>query len=235
MGRDAGGVLAVIPARGGSKSIPRKNMLLVGGKPLIARTVAAACNAPGVSRVLVSSDDDEILQTAHDAGAEPHRRPAEIAGDEASSESALFEVLEALRETEGYVPELLIFLQCTSPLTGSVDVQGALETFRQNDADSLVSVCDFGGFVWREDENGQFSGVNHDKAKRLRRQERQPEYVENGAIYIMRVKGFLEARHRFFGKLVPYVMDQRTALELDEIGDLGVLDLLIANNTAESE
>ena len=110
--------LALIPARGGSKGIPGKNLQLIGGRPLVLRSIQAAQASRGVGRVVVSTDDDVIRSLALEAGAEVVSRPEAIAGDTASSESALLHALEMLSE-QGTLPERLVFLQCTSPFTSA--------------------------------------------------------------------------------------------------------------------
>jgi N-acylneuraminate cytidylyltransferase len=118
--------LAIIPARGGSKGIPRKNIRPLAGKPLLAYNIEAARNSRYIQRVVVSTDDPEIARVAQQYGAEVVWRPAEISGDTASSESALLHTLATLREQESYAPDVLVFLQCTSPLTLAEDIDGVI-------------------------------------------------------------------------------------------------------------
>ena len=120
-------VIALIPARGGSKGIPRKNLQSLAGKPLIAHTIEHARQARSVGRVVVSTDDAEIAAVSKQYGAEVVWRPAAISGDTASSESALLHALEYLQQTEGYESDLLVFLQCTSPLTLPEDIDGTVQ------------------------------------------------------------------------------------------------------------
>src|SRR4051812_40546406 len=168
MQRPPSSCLAIIPARGGSKGVPRKNVRLVAGLPLIAWTIRAARDARRVGRIVVSTDDDEIAQVACGHGAEVVRRPAEISGDTASSESALLHTLEQLRRTEDYRPELAAFLQCTSPLMLGEDIDGTIAAMVDQQADSALSVTRFFHFLWRADASGAV-GVNHDKKVRQRR------------------------------------------------------------------
>jgi YrbI family 3-deoxy-D-manno-octulosonate 8-phosphate phosphatase len=218
--------LAIIPARGGSKGVPRKNVTLLAGRPLIAWTIGAAREAKRVTRVVVSTDDAEIARVAGECGAGVVWRPAEISDDSASSESALLHVLGHLRETENYRPELLAFLQCTSPLTTAADIDGTIGAMLDQRADCALSAARFFHFVWRVDSDGA-CGVNHDKRVRQRRQERPPEFLENGAVYAMRTDGFLAARHRFFGKTAIYEVAAGRALEIDEPGDFEVAEVLL--------
>ncbi|MEQ8786847.1 MAG: acylneuraminate cytidylyltransferase [Pirellulaceae bacterium] len=220
-------VLAVIPARGGSKGIPRKNLMTLSGLPLIGHTIRAAQAAQHVTRVLVSTDDAEISVVSRRLGAEVLVRPTEISGDGASSEAALLHALETLRERENYVPELLVFLQCTSPLTSEVDIDGAVELLLEEGADSALSVVPFHYFVWRQDDEGAADGVNHDKRVRPLRQDRPEEFLETGAVYAMRTAGLLEHKHRFFGKTALYVMPPERRWEIDDPVDLRVAEVLL--------
>ncbi len=217
----------VIPARGGSKGIPGKNLRPVGGVPLVARSVAAARAARLVRHVYVSTDDAAIADAARAAGARVIERPADIAGDTASSESALLHALDAI-ERGGPLPELLCFVQCTSPLTTAEDLDGGIDRLRQQGADSLFAALRVHQFLWREDAAAGASGINHDASRRPRRQERAPEYLENGAFYVMQVAGFRQARHRFFGKTALYEMPRQRCLEIDEPADLLVAEAMLA-------
>lgn len=221
-------VLAIIPARGGSKGIPRKNVLPLGGKPLIAHTIDAARASQTVNRVVVSTDDDEIADVALRYGAEVVRRPARLATDTASSEDALVHTLDHLREADGYAPDLIVFLQCTSPLTAPEDIDGTVTTLRDQDADSALAVTAFHYFLWRTDAEGAATGINHDKSVRLMRQQRTPEYLETGAVYVMKTAGFLAARHRFFGKTVLFDTPVERRLEIDDPEDFRIAEERIA-------
>jgi N-acylneuraminate cytidylyltransferase len=212
-------VLALIPARGGSKSLPRKNVLPLGGIPLIAHTIRAAQAASLVTRVVVSTENAEIAALARRFGAGVVNRPIELASDEASSESALLHALDYLETVEGYRPDILCFLQCTSPLTAPDDIDGVLAAMIAAGADTALAVTRFHYFVWRQDAEGDAAGVNHDKAVRLRRQDRHREFLETGAVYAMVADGFRAARHRFFGRTVLHEMPASRVLEIDDPED----------------
>jgi YrbI family 3-deoxy-D-manno-octulosonate 8-phosphate phosphatase len=212
--------LAIIPARGGSKSIPRKNVRPIAGKPLIAWTIEAALAAHHVERVIVSTDDAEIGAVARAHGAEVVWRPAAISGDLDSSESAL---LHALGEIGGH-PPLLVFLQCTSPLTTAEDIDGTVDAMIAENADTALAVKAFHYFLWTTDASGSAEGINHDKSVRLMRQQRQPQWQETGAVYVMKTAGFLEARHRFFGRTALYEMPAARVVEIDEPSDFDVAE-----------
>ena len=219
--------LAIIPARGGSKSVPRKNLLPLAGRPLIAATIEAALQARTVSRVVVSTDDAEIAIVSEKHGAEVVWRPEEISGDRASSEAALLHVLEHLELNEGYRPDLVVFLQCTSPLTTAEDIDGCVRRLLEENADSCLSVAAFHSFLWRKKPDNSAEGINHDKSFRPRRQEMEPQYRETGAVYVTRTEGFRAARHRFFGKTVLYEVDGERCLEIDEPVDVEIAEVLM--------
>jgi N-acylneuraminate cytidylyltransferase len=220
--------LAVIPARGGSKGIPRKNVRPVAGKPLLAWTIEAARLARRVGRVVVSTDDPEIALVARQYGADVIDRPAEISGDTASSEAALLHALDHLRDAEGYDPDRLVFLQCTSPLTAAEDIDGTIDALDREQADTAVAVVPFHYFLWRKDPaTGDGVGINHDKRVRLLRQQREPQYLETGAIYAMKTAGFREARHRFFGKTALYEMPPERRWEIDDPVDMDIGEVLL--------
>ncbi|MEM6393901.1 MAG: acylneuraminate cytidylyltransferase [Planctomycetota bacterium] len=220
--------IAIIPARGGSKGLPRKNVLPLCGKPLIAWTIEAALKAESVEGVYVSTDDAEIAAVSERYGAEVVWRPEDIAGDLASSEDALLHALESLEGEGKALSETLVFLQCTSPLTASVDIDGTVAALREQDADSAVAVIDHHYFLWKPGGEGGVVGVNHDHAgRRLLRQEREPEYLETGAVYVMSVAGFREHKRRFFGTTAAYVMPAERRLEIDEAVDFRVAEVLM--------
>lgn len=219
--------IAIIPARGGSKGIPRKNLQPLAGKPLVAHTIEQARAAHTIDRVLVSTDDAEIGAVAQHDGAEVIWRPAAISGDTASSEAALLHALDALQQSEGAAPELVVFLQCTSPLTQAADIDGAVHALLAEEADTALAVTPFHYFLWQQDEQGNAVGVNHEKAVRLLRQQRALQYRETGAVYVMRTAGFRQAKHRFFGKTALYIMPAERCLEIDEPFDLQVAEWLL--------
>lgn len=220
-------ILSVIPARGGSKGIPGKNICEVSGKPLIAYSIEAALQAKLVDRVVVSTNDQVIADVSEKYGAEVVLRPDAISGDLASSESALLHVLDVLAREENYHPDLLIFLQCTSPLTLPVDIDGTIRVLLESGADTAFAAIPFHYFVWSWNPDGEMVGINHDKKNRLMRQQRQDQFLESGAVYVMRVPGFIAEQHRFFGKTVMYEMPEERCFEIDDPVDLVIAERLI--------
>lgn len=221
------GALVIIPARGGSKSIPRKNVLVMGGLPLIAHTILAARGASRISRVVVSTDDLEIAEIARRYGAYVVDRPAEIAGDTASSESAILHALSAI-EPAGDMCDCVVFLQCTSPLTTSAHIDALVAAVIDSKADSALTVRASHTFIWSQTKDGSAIGLNHDPAYRPRRQDLPPQYAETGAGYAFTRSGFEEFKHRFFGRVALVETSDVPPLEIDEVGDLPPLAALLA-------
>jgi YrbI family 3-deoxy-D-manno-octulosonate 8-phosphate phosphatase len=211
--------LAIIPARGGSKGVPRKNVKDLAGKPLLAHAILAARAAPSISRVVVSTDDAEIAQVAVQWGAEALARPADISGDKASSEAALLHALEELEKREGYKPELVMLIQCTSPLTSGEDLEGLIQTLRDKGADSAFTAAPFYHFLWRREADESAAGINHSGKKRKRRQDLEPQFLENGAAYVMRTALFQSTQDRFCGRVVLHATAPERCLEIDDPAD----------------
>ncbi|MDZ7831118.1 MAG: acylneuraminate cytidylyltransferase [Desulfobacterales bacterium] len=220
-------ILAIIPARGGSKGIPRKNIQSLAGKPLIAHSIEAAKLSQLVDRTIVSTDDPEIEEISQKYGADVIRRPADISGGAAKSEDALLHALRHLGDTESYCPDLIVFLQCTSPLTIAEDIDGTVNALIDENSDSALSVAPFHYFLWKKDNSGNTVGINHDKGRRLMRQEQLPQYIEAGAVYVMKAPEFLNVGHRFFGKTAMYVMPKERCWEIDEPIDLRIAEMLM--------
>ncbi|MEY9835306.1 cytidylyltransferase domain-containing protein [Streptacidiphilus sp. EB103A] len=218
-------VLVVIPARGGSKGVPGKNLAPVGGEPLVVRAVRASLRAHRTTRVVVSTDDVGIMTAVGAAGAQVVRRPADIAGDTSSSESAVLHVLDELARAEVPDPEVVVLVQCTSPFLTPEEIDGVVAAVLDDGADSALTAAPFHGFLWRTDGAGSGSrrsshGVNHDQAHRPRRQDRPEDLLETGAAYAMRTDGFRAAGHRFFGSVALVRTDPARVLEIDEPDDL---------------
>lgn len=220
-------ILTLIPARGGSKGIPRKNIRLIANQPVLAYTIQAAQQTCSITRIVVSTDDDEIARVACAYGAEVVLRPAEISGDTASSESALEHALAYLYEKEKYEPDLVVFLQATSPLRQSHDIQAALDQFARQDADSLFSASAFEGFVWKL-SGDQVTAINYNPLQRPRRQELDGVFLqENGSIYIFKPWVLHKHHNRLGGKISVYVMDRLDSFQLDEPRDLELVEQLM--------
>lgn len=212
-------IVAIIPARGGSKGIPLKNIQPIGGIPLVSRSIRAARNSKYINEVYVSTDSDLIASVSHDAGAQVVVRPSDISGDTASSESALLYTLEHINKNSDYV----VFLQCTSPFTTSHQIDKCIERIINQDADSCFATVSNHRFLWKYLENCDdiVEGINHDGRNRKRRQDLAPEFMETGAIYVMKTEKFLTEKTRFCGKIVNCNFDDESlAFEIDSPFDL---------------
>lgn len=216
-------VLAVIPARGGSKGVPAKNLLPVGGVPLVARAVRECRATRLVTDVVVSTDDQAIAAAAREAGAEVVLRPAAIAGDTATSEAAVLHALDAHEALHGSTVDVVLLVQCTSPFITREDIDGVAGAVVENGADTALTVANFHGFIWRdaaEESTEGGNGVNHDKSFRPRRQDRPQDLLETGAAYAMDAAGLREHQHRFFGRTELVRTDPARVLEIDDPHDL---------------
>jgi len=202
----------------------------VGGKPLIVRSIEAAKKSKKINRIIVSTDDNEISTKAKDSGAEVIERGIELSNDEATSESVLLDVLNKLKKDEDYVPDITVFLQCTSPFTISDDIDGTIDLLHQNKADSAFVATEFHHFLW-QNNNGTMIGINHnEKIFRKRRQDMAPQFLEAGSVYAFLTSGFLSNKNRFFGKIMAHEIPADRVFEIDiplelEIADK--IDLLI--------
>jgi YrbI family 3-deoxy-D-manno-octulosonate 8-phosphate phosphatase len=220
-------ILAIIPARGGSKSIPHKNIYPLAGKPLLAYSIEHARQTPAITRIVVSTDDPQIGAVAQEHGAEVIWRPAEISGDFAASEAALTHVLDSLQEKEGYEPDLIVFLQATSPLRQPDDIQNAIDMLAREQADSLLSVYSMHVFIWRE-QNGEASSFSYDYRNRRMRQNAPEDLVENGSIYIFKPWVLRQLNNRLGGKIALYRMKALDSIQIDEPHDMTMIEMLLA-------
>ncbi|MBA7636689.1 N-acylneuraminate cytidylyltransferase [subsurface metagenome] len=219
-------IIAIIPARGGSKGIPRKNVRLLCGKPLIAYAIEAALDSKYIDRVLVSTEDEEIAEIAREYGSEVIERPSELADDFSTTEPVLEHAVRYMEETEGYQPNVIVLLQPTSPLRNHQHIDEALEAFFTNKYDSLLSVCSSYAFLWKVDDK-RLHPLNYDFQNRPRRQDREPEYRENGAIYITKHDILMHRHNRLGGKIGLYIMPVEASWEIDTEFDLWLCEQLI--------
>jgi CMP-N,N'-diacetyllegionaminic acid synthase len=221
---------AIIPARAGSKRIPRKNLAAVGGKPLVAWTIAAALEASAVRRVIVSTDDPEIASVAKEWGADvPFLRPAHLATDEARSVDVVAHVLESLDP----MPGAIILMQPTSPLRAPEDVDGAARLFEKNGASAVVSVTRLDHpleWVRRIGAGGELIPYVANKVERS--QDAEELYVLNGALYVIGAETLLRERTFAPAGTLAYPMPPERSLDVDEPWQLRVADALLRDSHA---
>lgn len=208
---------AIILARGGSKGIPKKNIMDFAGRPLLAWSILQARDSGVVDAVYVSSDSDEILEVAAWYGAVAIKRPDELATDTSTSDVALLHVLDQLRGERGADPERVIFLQATSPLREPSDIDGAVAAFHSQGADSLFTDAVLDDLCAWYEEDGILKGKTFDPFNRGRRQDRKPLYLENGSIYVFKPALLRNTGNRLGGKIARYTMDYWKSFEIDTI------------------
>ena len=210
-------IVAIIPARGGSKGIPRKNILPLFDKPLITWTIEQALAVPGL-RVIVSTEDDEIAEVAASSGAEVMRRPPELALDTTPSEPVIEHVIGELT-ARGERPDAVMFLQATSPVRLPGTLARAVAEFDASGADSLVAVVPESPFLWNFTHPAT---ADYDFTHRPRRQDipaDQKKYRENGSLYLTRTEVYARDHNRLGGHIELFVLDEVEAVDVDTHSD----------------
>ena len=220
MNSEIGRVLGIVPARGGSKGVPRKNVRELAGKPLIVWTIEAAQRAQHIERVVVSTDDDEIAAVAATAGAEVIRRPAEIAEDTTPTEPSLFHMLDELEAREGYAPDAVSLLQCTSPLRGADLIDDCVGLLFETGCDAVMTVLHVQHWYLSGtmDQENRFR-PEYEYAKRPRSQEMPEKYRENGAVYVTRLGALRHYGNRLGGDVRVIPMDPVRSVDIDSEED----------------
>jgi len=212
-------VLALVPARGGSKGIPGKNIIPLGGKPLIAWTIEAATAVDAIDRLIVSTDDEAIARVAQDYQCEvPFMRPAELAADDTAGIDV---VLHALDELDHF--DIIVLLQPTSPFRTAAHIDGAMRLLMEQRAPSVVSVAQSAKppeWLYYTDDNGRLEPMLKGREDLSRRQDSKPVFYLNGAIYVARTE-WLREQGGFVGDdTVAYVMPAESSIDIDEPWDL---------------
>ena len=229
-----GKALAIVPARGGSKGLPGKNLRLLDGRPLVAWPVSAALGAASVDRVIISTDDVAIAEAARTAGADvPFLRPAYLANDTASSMDVILHALDTLA-SQGHEYEYVILLEPTSPLTESSDVEDALSRLRAAGAaaDAIVGICRVESthpeYDVRRDPNGLISPYAAPDFKSLRRRQDIEElYFLEGSLYISRVEAFRRYKTFYHERTLGYEVPRWKSVEVDDIFDFIMVEAVV--------
>lgn len=225
-------VLGIVPARGGSKGIPRKNLVSISGRPLLAYTLEEARRSHKLDRILLSTDDHEIAALGRESGVEvPFLRPADLASDVASVDAVVAHALDWMLGHEGYVPDAFVILHPTTPLRTAVHIDEAVDMLAASDADAVVSVSppmehpaemvvfEASRMRFLLPDGGYLAGVQR---------QRYPDcYFLNGAIYVTRTGAFRSTGSRFGRTTVPYMMDPLDSIDIDTMADLVLAELLV--------
>ena len=226
--------LAIIPARGGSKRLPRKNVLDLAGKPLIAWTIEAALECTFIDEVMVTTDDEEIAQVARRFGANvPFLRPAILSGDMATSFDAIKHTINFYIDKldKGY--DYVILLQPTSPLRTSRDIVGSVDVLFQKKSDAVISVCEADHSpLWMNTltDDHSLAGFIREEALNQRSQDLQKYYRLNGAIYICKTDNLLEDRSFFLSKnIFAYTMEKEDSIDIDDLFDFRLANLILSS------
>ena len=233
------GALGLIPARGGSKGIPRKNLRAVGGIPLVTHAVMQSLGAASIGRTLISTDDEEIRDVALAAGGEvPFMRPIELAEDTTPTLGVVQHTLNWLRLADHALPVLVVLLQPTSPLRRSWHIDEAVDLLCRSQADSVVSVTEFSPsplLARTVDKNRHIKELFSGGQKHLRRQDMPTYYYPNGAIYVLRSALVLSGASLLGQDTRAYLMDAADSVDIDCNLDLQFAEMIYANRAAEEE
>ena len=220
-------VVAFIPARGGSKGIPGKNIKLINGKPLIEYTIKQALNSEYVARVVVSTDCEAIAKVALSCGAEvPFMRPSYLASDQCTTESAMEHFIDFC-DSVGYAPDYIMLLQATSPVRFQYTIDNAVKYIIESTFDSILAVSESHRFFWK---NKSSPTATYNYSERPRRQDINPHdryYTETGSIYITNVELFKKFKNRLCGKIGLFEIDEVESFEIDTMLDFDFCEHLI--------
>lgn len=226
-------ILAIIPARGGSKGLPLKNILPLAGKPLIAWTIDAAKKSKYIDRCIISTDDKKIANVSIEYGGDvPFLRPAEIATDTANSTDVIIHAINTVEEKY----DLIVLLQPTSPLRGEKDISLALELMEKEDASALVSMANLRHPIeWtsRLTSNLRVPDLVNKSSNNTGRQEFDQKYELNGAIFISIIDLFIKERSFITKQTIAYIMPVERSVDIDDIFDFGFAEYLMRNTLTE--
>ena len=230
MTRQSQRVLALIPARGGSKGVPRKNLAMIAGKTLLEYTLEAALGSEAINDAYLSSDDAEILEVGRRRGVRTIERPHRYSSDDASAADVVRHFFEVLDENKDGANPLVVYLQPTSPLRNARHIDAALAKLREAGASTLVSVTQLEKSPYKSfglDANGRLESLFAEKLSNARRQDLPPTYAPNGAIYIFSRADF-ESRGGFPSNgSIPFVMSARESVDVDVAEDFARVEQIL--------
>lgn len=226
-------ILGLIPARGGSRGIPRKNLAPLGGRPLIAWTIAAA-RAAGLDRVVVSTDDAEIAEVSRQHGADvPFLRPAELADDTTPALPVITHALDELERQDGWRADAVAYLQPTSPFRAGSDIEAAISLLEEGDTDTVVSVIPvphnmLPASLMRAAPDGSIDFLAPPDQRRFRRQDKAEQLFARNGPAILLLRADVARSGRLYGDCIrPLVMDRLRSLDIDEPADLQLAEALL--------
>ena len=219
-------VLAIVPARGGSKGIPGKNLAMCAGKPLIEWTIDAIQASHSITWPIISTDSEEIVLAIGNTW--PPIQWTDEISDEAQIEDRLDEIIEPQDQAD-----IIVLLQPTSPVRTGKQIDEAIEQLQREGADSLVSVVESHAFLWRV--SGMATGHNYDLQNRPRRQDMDPQYEETGSIYVFTREHWERTHNRLGGKISIYCMPKETGYQIDDPFDLWLVEQILERQLVRSD
>jgi len=221
-------ISCIILARGGSKGIPKKNIINFCGKPLIAWTILQALRAKEVTDVWVSSDSDEILEVAERYGAKTIIRPHKISGDAEPSESGWLHAIDYIQQGSEHPIDYVLAPQVTSPLRHTSDFSSAIFQIKVDGLDSLLSVAEIEDFfIWKQECGENPQSVNYDYKDRKPRQQIEKTYLENGSFYLFRPQVLINDHNRLGGDISLFIMDRYKMFQIDNIEDIELSSVIM--------
>jgi CMP-N-acetylneuraminic acid synthetase len=226
-------ILSIIPARGGSKGLPKKNIKMLQGMPLISYSIKHAFKSFYIDKTVVSSEDSAIINISKEYGAEVIFRPKKLAEDDSKTIDVIIHALD-YSEDKGYYPKIIVVLQPTSPLRTSNDIDSAIELFFNNSCDSVVSVCEFDHSpYWAlKLENNYLSPMFGQEYLLKPRQELPTAYIPNGALFISSPDKIRKYRSFYCPKTIPYIMPTDRSIDIDSTLDFKMAEILLEEQNA---
>ena len=219
-------VLSIIPARSGSKGFPRKNIAQLAGKPLIVWTIEASIKSKFISKTVVSSDDQEILDISAENGAEIIRRPDNLATDTSKSESVVSHAINYF-QSKGEEFDIVILLQPTSPLRDHKDIDKAIKIMNLAYTSAVISVSEINNKILKtfiKDSNGFLKGISNNNYPFMRRQDLPSVFMPNGAIFIVKIDNFIKNNSFYTNNTLPFIMDNDSSSDIDTKEDLMLIE-----------
>ncbi len=224
-------ILSIIPARSGSKGLKNKNILKLNSKPLIAWSIEASLKSNYITKTIVSSDSEEILDIANKFGAEILLRDKTLSSDTSSSENVIIDVIEKIYQQQNITFDYIILLQPTSPLRTNIDIDSAFDIMFKNNSDSVISLVEIDNKILKafKIKEGYITPISDNKKHPfIPRQQLPTTYMPNGAIYIIKTSSFIENKELITNKTIPYIMPQERSIDIDNQEDLEFCENLIA-------
>ncbi len=231
-------IFGFVPARGGSKGIPKKNIHPLNGKPLIAYTIEEALKSK-VNRLIVSTDSPEIAEVSRRYGAEvPFLRPKEMAQNQSVIEDAMLDALKRLKQTEGYQPDIIVLLHPTAPLRTAKHIDESIALLLEKKTDAVVSVSEpieHPGDMVYWDSQGKMQFLLDIDHGRTQRQQYPQYYYLNGVVYVFTRESLLRNKSRFGEKIIPYMMKQMDSIDIDSMDDLLIAEAILIRKALVKE